>query len=72
MNVFKPFGWEELDGRYGWVIARLRGAKRRIEAYLSGEISSIPELEYEYIEERYGMFAHGSYFKFSQMKSTCV
>lgn len=72
MNIFKPFGWEELDGRYGWVIARLKGAKRRIEAYLSGEISSVPELEYEYIEERYGMFAHGSYFKFSQMKSTCV
>lgn len=72
MNIFKPFGWEELDGRYGWVVSRLKAAKRRIEAFVNGEIDSIPELEYEYIEERYGMFAYGSYFRFSQMKSTCV
>ena len=43
----KPFGWEILDARYGILKTRFSTAKDRIEAYLTGEISSIEELEME-------------------------
>ncbi|MEZ0537452.1 beta-N-acetylhexosaminidase [Caldicellulosiruptoraceae bacterium PP1] len=47
MGVYKPFGWEVIDIRYGGLISRIKTAKRRISDYLSGEIEKIEELEVE-------------------------
>ncbi|TLS37214.1 beta-N-acetylhexosaminidase [Pseudalkalibacillus caeni] len=47
MEINKPFGWEVLDIRYGGLLARIGTTRKRLEAYLSGSISSIPELEEE-------------------------
>ena len=43
----KPFGMEIHDGRLGWTIQRVECAKQRIEQYLNGEISCLPELDEE-------------------------
>ena len=43
----KPFGYEVVDARIGGVETRTLRAKNRIEDYLEGRISSIPELEEE-------------------------
>jgi len=43
----KPFGVEILEARYGALRARLESAADRVNAYLTGEISAIPELEQE-------------------------
>ena len=40
----KPHGFEVQDLRLGGVISRLKSCKRRLEGYLAGEISEIPEL----------------------------
>ena len=45
MQYNKPFGWEVHDIRYGGLIARFDTAKRRLQAYLTGEIDRIEELE---------------------------
>lgn len=45
LTVYKPFGWEVIDIRYGGVLSRLDTAIWRINQYLAGEIASIPELE---------------------------
>ena len=47
MKYNKPFGWEVFDIRYGGLLMRFETCKDRIEAYLAGEISTIPELEAE-------------------------
>lgn len=44
-SLYKPFGWEVLDGRYGWLEARLRSAGLRLRQYLDGQIERIEELE---------------------------
>lgn len=41
----KIFGYEVLEGRFGFLFQRIETAKRRIEEYLTGKIPSIPELE---------------------------
>lgn len=41
----KPEGFEVQDARLGGLYFRIRHCKERIEAYLNGEISEIPELE---------------------------
>ena len=41
----KVQGWSNLDYRYGGTMARCDTAKMFIDAYLSGEIDSIPELD---------------------------
>ena len=41
----KILGWANLDVRYGGVAARCDTAKMRIEAYLSGEVDALEELE---------------------------
>ena len=51
MNTYKPFGWEELEIRYAGVISRLKYAKKTIEKYLSKKILSIPELEFEFLDD---------------------
>lgn len=43
----KPFGFEVIDIRLGGVKARLITCRERLRAYLSGNLSSIPELEEE-------------------------
>ncbi|NLC43158.1 MAG: beta-N-acetylhexosaminidase [Clostridiales bacterium] len=43
----KPFGWEVLDARYGILNTRFSTARDRILDYLSGNISTIEELEME-------------------------
>ena len=39
------FGFEVLDIRIGGLLARLESAKKRVEAWVSGEVDSLPELE---------------------------
>lgn len=39
-----PFGWEVLDIRYGGVLARIDTAAFRLDQYLSGAITSLPEV----------------------------
>ncbi len=46
----KPFGWEIQDARIGGVICRVETCKERLEAFIKGEISSIPELEEDILE----------------------
>jgi hexosaminidase len=43
----KPFGFEVADSKYSTLTGRLKSAKIRLEDYLSGTISEIPELAEE-------------------------
>ncbi len=52
LSTCKPFGWEVINGRLGFVIARLEYAKQQLAAYLEGEIASIEELEEPYLENK--------------------
>ncbi|MNN83906.1 hypothetical protein D3C81_2010080 [compost metagenome] len=45
--MFKPFGWEVLDIRYGGVLTRLDTAAVRLLDYVEGRIGRIEELEQE-------------------------
>ncbi|TXK83819.1 beta-N-acetylhexosaminidase [Paenibacillus sp. N3.4] len=45
LRMFKPFGWEVIDIRYGGVVNRLDTASMRIFDYLEGRILQIEELE---------------------------
>lgn len=47
LKMFKPFGWEVLDIRYGGVINRLNTASVRVLAFADKEINRIEELEQE-------------------------
>ncbi len=44
-SLYKPFGWEVIDRRYGGLVARLDTVSERLRGFLSGKIESIPELE---------------------------
>ncbi len=44
LALYKPFGLEVLERRYGGLMARLDGLVGRIEAYLKGSLRDIPEL----------------------------
>lgn len=41
----RPFGYEVLDIRFGGVAVRLESARRRLEAWISGEVERLEELE---------------------------
>jgi len=43
----KTFGYDVLDGRYGYLKNRIITVKKTIEEYLKGKIKNIPELETE-------------------------
>ena len=43
----KPFGYEITDGRIGWLIKRIDTAATKINEYLEGKVSNIPELDEE-------------------------
>ncbi|KAJ2959484.1 hypothetical protein NQZ79_g5082 [Umbelopsis isabellina] len=49
MNMYKPFGWEIIDMRYGALRARIDTMKMRLQDYLDsvkrGEEATIPELD---------------------------
>ena len=45
MNECRPFGYENIDGRLGFLKNRLISAKQRINDYLKGKIDKIEELE---------------------------
>lgn len=47
LSMFKVFGWEVIDIRYGGVINRLDTASMRIMDYVEGRIDRIEELEQE-------------------------
>ncbi|GAA6049094.1 hypothetical protein JCM3770_003883 [Rhodotorula araucariae] len=47
MSMYKPFGWEVLDLRYGGLLARLETMHDRLAAYLDGSVKRIEELEVE-------------------------
>ncbi|SDD11778.1 Glycosyl hydrolase family 20, catalytic domain [Paenibacillus sp. UNCCL117] len=47
LRMFKPFGWEVLDIRYGGVISRLDTAAMRLLEYVEGRLPRIEELEQE-------------------------
>ena len=57
LKMYKPFGWEVLDIRYGGLIARLDTAVYRLKEWLDGKIPKIEELEEErlYFEGPYPM-----------------
>ncbi|MBA2937211.1 beta-N-acetylhexosaminidase [Paenibacillus sp. CGMCC 1.16610] len=47
LSMFKPFGWEVIDIRYGGVINRLETASFRLLEYVEGRIGRVEELEEE-------------------------
>ncbi|MBH5319733.1 beta-N-acetylhexosaminidase [Paenibacillus sp. GSMTC-2017] len=47
LTMFKVFGWEVIDIRYGGVINRLDTASMRLNDYVDGRIERIEELEQE-------------------------
>ncbi len=47
LRIYKPFGWEIIDIRYGGVMARIDTAIKRLEDYILGRIDRIEELEEE-------------------------
>ena len=53
MRDNKVFGWQNMDVRYGGMIARCERAIEYIEEYISGETSAIPELAEERLPLKY-------------------
>ncbi|GGA66634.1 beta-N-acetylhexosaminidase [Ornithinibacillus halotolerans] len=46
-NMYKAFGWEVLEIRYGGLIARLETTEYRLQEWLVGKVTRIEELEEE-------------------------
>ncbi|WP_010281360.1 beta-N-acetylhexosaminidase [Bacillus timonensis] len=44
-SLYKPFGWEIIEFRYGGLLARLETTQIRIQQWLEGKIDRIEELE---------------------------
>ncbi len=68
----KPHGFEVVDGRLGWVKARLSTAQKRMAAFASGACETIPELAetpLPYIRGKDGTVS-GSY-RFGDIVSAC-
>lgn len=55
-SVRKVFGWSVMDARYGTLAARIKTAILRIEAYLSGQLDRLLELEEERLPIRANAF----------------
>ena len=47
MKIYKPFGWEVIDVRYGGVLSRLETAEARLLQYVEGATDRLEELEAE-------------------------
>lgn len=46
-SIYKPFGWEVIDVRYGGLLSRLETARTRVMQYVQGDADSLEELEAE-------------------------
>lgn len=44
-ELYKPFGWEVLDRRYGGLLSRLQAVEERVRPFVQGEVQVIEELE---------------------------
>jgi hypothetical protein len=45
LDLYKPFGWEVIEQRYGAQRARWQALAERVVAYLDGGVDSIPEFD---------------------------
>ena len=45
LSMYKPFGLEVLEIRYGGLINRLKSLNDRVESFVNNKISNIPEFE---------------------------
>lgn len=69
----KVFGWEELDGRFGTIKARLQYAIRTVKNFVNRDIEVIEELQYEFIEDMHGKaYQCGGVAKYTEIKSTAL
>ena len=66
MSLYKPFGWEVIDIRYGGLSARLETLQERLLAYVRQKIDSIPELEAELLP---GLKHELAIFNYDQVKT---
>lgn len=58
LSLYKPFGLEVLECRYGGLRTRLESFAQRLQGYVDGTVASIPELEAQ-LEKIYpGDFRH--------------
>jgi hypothetical protein len=44
-HFYKPFGWEVADIKYGYLLSRADTVCFRLDAYLSGSVEKLEELE---------------------------
>jgi hypothetical protein len=73
MNTYKPFGWEVLECRYGGLLARLRTLQSRLQAFLAGDVRSLPELEAKLLNPWEGRTADHLHFSYSRVKTpSCI
>lgn len=47
LHVYKAFGWDIIDMRFGGLMARIDTAMARLQDYLDGKIENLEELEEE-------------------------
>jgi hexosaminidase len=66
MSLYKPFGWEVIDVRYGGLLARLETLHERLRAFIRKKIDAIPELEAELLP---GLQHELSIFNYDQVKT---
>lgn len=66
LDLYKPFGLEVLEHRYGGVLARLESLSDRLHDYIKGKTKSIPELE---TELKKCLYSNKDIFKYSQVYS---
>ena len=73
METNSPFGWEVIECRYGALRARLETLADRLNAYLAGEISSIPELEAEFHDPWEKSREYFGWFDYNRVKTpSCI
>lgn len=65
---YRPFGFEIVDGRYGWTMERIRTAIMRINGYLDGTFDSLPEL----CEEKMPFATKSSFTKHTTIASAYI
>lgn len=67
----KPFGWEVLEHRYGGLMARLDTVAQRVDAYLAGSVSSLPELEVE-LQKLYVSPANARFTRYPRLETPSI
>ena len=56
LSIYKPFGWDTIERRYGGLIARLETLAARVNDYLAGDVDRVEELEATFVD--HGMSLH--------------